>query len=400
MAEFTKVITYLVDCPACQDSRVVKIGERNGSQRYRCTGCKKSFRADGKANGRKYDAELVGATIFEVVMGLSIRNSARNISNRYGVPRPSTDTIFNWIKDYTEAGTYALRDVKARTGDTWVADEMFIDVGGENVYHWNVMDRDTRFLLASYVSKSRRADAATEAFSRALARADRPPKRVVTDKLRSYPPTLRKLMPNTKHIISQGANHWINNNLSERMQGTYRQRIKTIRGFGSVASAQQFIDSFNLTYNYFRDHGSLQGQTPGQVAGISIPFTEWADVVRAEIAVPEHWKRKPEPRMHRAKRYAGHTQKGYRARPRKQREDKPRPYRVQLGFFRHKKPTKRDREKAAAAVEAPRPVMPDAFKKPTARPFDTQLQMMSKRALTIPKPRLPRIPRTPRPTQK
>ena len=46
-----------------------------------------------------------------------------------------------------------MRDAKAKTGDRWVADEMVIDVDGENVYHWNVMDRDTRFLLASHVSK-------------------------------------------------------------------------------------------------------------------------------------------------------------------------------------------------------------------------------------------------------
>ena len=392
MAEFTKVIAYKVDCPACQGSHVVKIGERNGSQRYRCNGCKKVFRADGKANGRKYDAELVGATIFEVVMGLSIRNSSRNITNRYGFPRPSTDTIHSWIKDYTEAATYALRDVKAHTGDRWVADEMVIDVDGEKVYHWNIMDRDTRFLLASHVSRSRGEDAATEAFKKALARADHPPKSVRTDKWVAYPPTLRKLMPNTKHVQSKGVAHWINNNLSERMQGTYRQRVKTARGFGSVANAQQFLDAFNVTYNYFNDHGSLRGRTPGQVAAVENPFTEWADVVRADVVVPEHWKRKPAPRMHRAKRYAGHTQKGYRARPRKRREDKPQSHRVQLGFFRRKKPTKRDREKVAMAVEAPRPVMPDAFKKPTARPFDTQLQMMSRRTLTIPKRTLPKLP--------
>ena len=392
MVEFTRTITYTVDCPACQDSRVIKVGQRNGYQRYQCQACNKKFKANGQAEGRKYDAELIGATIYEVIMGLSYRNSARNIANRYDIPTPSTDTIFNWIKDYTEAASYALKDVKAHTGDAWVADEIYMDADGEEVYHWNVMDRDTRFLLASHVSRHRDADGATAVFKKALARADHPPKTVRTDGLDSYSVAMRRLIPDAKHIKSKGASHWINNNLSERMQGTYRQRIKTARGLGSVASAQQFMDAFNVTYNYLREHGALKGKTPAQAAAIDSPFSEWADVVRANIEVPEDWKRKPEPRMHRVKRYRGHTKKGYRKHPQKKREDEPQSPRVQLGFWKHKRPTKRDREKAAMTpVRAPRAVMPNVQFGGQGRRGDRQLQMMSTIEPMVQTRRLPRL---------
>ena len=383
MAEFVKTVIYTIDCPACGDSNIIKTGNRNGYQRYKCNACKKKFRADGQAKGRKFDDELIGATIFEYYQGISIRNSARSIGYRYGIPRPSTDTIYQWIKDYTEAATYAIRDVKAHTGDRWVADEMVIDVDGQNVYHWNVMDRDTRFLLASHVSKGRGEEDAIQVFKKALARADHPPQSITTDKWVAYPPALAELMPNTKHIRARGIRHWINNNLSERMQGRYRSRIKTLRGLWDLTSAQQFLDGYTLTYNHFTDHGALSGRTPAQAAKMKIPFKEWADVVRADIEVPEEWKREPRMRPPRVKEYAGHTKKGYRKRPRNRKEVLG----VQLGMWRKKKPSKADRERveALARARAPQPVMPKSSPKTRTPAYDTQLRMLSMQMRPIPK---------------
>ena len=56
MAEFTKSTTYKVNCPKCESNHVVRIGIRNGQQRYLCRACDKSFRANGKASGRHMDA--------------------------------------------------------------------------------------------------------------------------------------------------------------------------------------------------------------------------------------------------------------------------------------------------------------------------------------------------------
>ena len=53
--------------------RVVKMGIRNGQQRYLCRGCKKAFRANGKATGQRMDAELVGAAIQDYYDGKSYK---------------------------------------------------------------------------------------------------------------------------------------------------------------------------------------------------------------------------------------------------------------------------------------------------------------------------------------
>ena len=87
-------------------------------------------------------------------------------------------------------------------------------------------------------------------------------------------------MPDTTHIKSEGMRAEVNNNLSERLQGTYRQRTKTLRGLDSKESGQRYLDGWVLTYNLFRDHESLGGQKPGDKAKVSPPFREWEDVAR------------------------------------------------------------------------------------------------------------------------
>ena len=64
------------------------------------------------------------------------------------------------------------------------------------------------------------------------------------------------------------------------------------RGMHSMDSAQHLLDGLAIDYNYFRKHEGLKGRTPAQAAKAVVPFTEWADVVRADIKVPSGWKKK------------------------------------------------------------------------------------------------------------
>ena len=83
----------------------------------------------------------------------------------------------------------------------------------------------------------------------------------------------------------------MNNNLIERLNGTYRARDKTLRGMHSMSSAQHYLDGLTIQYNYFRDHEALNGRKPADAAKVDVPYKEWADFVRADIAVPPGWKK-------------------------------------------------------------------------------------------------------------
>ena len=282
MTEFTATTTYTVNCPACESGHVKKMGVRNEQQRYLCRDCKKAFRVNGKAEGRKMDAELMGSAIRDYFTGKSYKQIAEGLKEEYDLKKePSKATIYEWVTTYTDKAVKQMKNHKAKTGGHWVADELMVDVGGQKMWLWNVMDAETRYILASHLTPRRDANAARVVLRKAALAADKPPKTITTDKLKSYMSAVKDVLPETEHTQSQGMRADINNNLSERLQGTFRDRIKTLRGLDSRKTGQRYLDGWMITYNHFRGHESLRNQTPGYRAKVSPPFKEWADVVKA-----------------------------------------------------------------------------------------------------------------------
>ena len=94
MTKFTTTTTYTVNCPAYDSDHVVKDGSQSGEQRYRCKPCQKRFRAGGKAEGRKMDAEMMGSAIRDYYTGKSYKQIAEGLKEEYDLPKePSKATI-------------------------------------------------------------------------------------------------------------------------------------------------------------------------------------------------------------------------------------------------------------------------------------------------------------------
>ena len=142
MAEFTE--PRAVNCPDCESARVVKIGTRNGYQRYLCRACSKKFHTNGKAKGRRFPADQMGAAIRMFYSGMSYQQIAENMGRTYDIPEPSKATIYQWVRDYTKDALKEMERHPAHTGGRWVVDEMQLDVGRQRYWIWNVMDREHR----------------------------------------------------------------------------------------------------------------------------------------------------------------------------------------------------------------------------------------------------------------
>ncbi len=309
MAYYDKVLRERIECPAedCLDpSRVRKDGMHGGKQRYECGSCGKKFKADGQALHRQYTAQQIAAGIDAYFSGLSYKEAAEHIDDYYDAPEPSKHTIHDWVKGYSKMAydfllgkvgedgrpeTATGRPIKAKTGDVWVADETYIRAGGEYRYCWNVMDMDSRYILAVFYSPHRGERQAITVMEMALAAADKPPKVVITDGLEGYKEAVRTAFPRgTKHVIAEGINAENNNNMSERLQGTIKDRTKVQRGFQEVRTGQDCLEGWAIDYNFFNPHHSLRGKTPAEVAGVAsqVPWDDsWEDITRMGGEVAE-----------------------------------------------------------------------------------------------------------------
>ena len=81
----------------------------------------------------------------------------------------------------------------------------------------------------------------------------------------------------------------MNNNLSERLQGSFRQRIKTQRGLQKQPTGQEYVDGWVLDYNIMKDHEAHKGGNPAEAAGVAqqVPWESWEDITRRGGEVTE-----------------------------------------------------------------------------------------------------------------
>ena len=278
------------------------MGHNCGSTCKRKTGgvCSTCRRGGGKADAPKrgrgrpsgsYSVEpsVMGAAVDMYFDGLSYRQVAQNIEDYFDEPTDAA-TIYRWVQASGKRGREATAGLPVKTGDEWVADELAVNVGGRQYWLFNVMDSESRYLLAAYLSPTRGARAAATAMSIARDRADRPPKTIKTDGLRSYREGVGRafMQHQVKHVVSQGIRAEINNNLSERLQGTLRDRDKTLRAMKTRDTGQNFIDGLAFHYNYLRPHESLRGRRPAEAAGADIPFKTWGEMMEQTHELPRN----------------------------------------------------------------------------------------------------------------
>ena len=182
-----------------------------------------------------------------------------------------------------------------KVGDTWIADEtyVYIDKSKANVENpcdksrkakwvifWDIMDADTRFLLASHLASNRSTQDAKALIDKAAKRAGKIPKVVVTDRLKAHLDGIELAYGSgTQYKPGQPLSVEKNNSLIERFQATLKDRTKVMRALKNKDTLQKFTDGWLVHYNYFRHYMSLDDKTPAQEAGINFPFRNWKDVV-------------------------------------------------------------------------------------------------------------------------
>ena len=99
-----------------------------------------------------------------------------------------------------------LRRRRGRQGDTWYLDELFVKIQGQQQYLWRAVDEDGD-VLDILVQSRRNRRAATRFFRKLLKRQGREPRRLITDKLRSYSAAHRTVRPSVIHSTQQYENN-------------------------------------------------------------------------------------------------------------------------------------------------------------------------------------------------
>ena len=147
-----------------------------------------------------------------------------------------------------------------------------IQINGKQHYLWRAVDQDGE-VVDVYLQAKRDGAAAKRFFKRLLRSHGRDPRKIVTDKLRSYGVAHRELIPETIHSTEQ-----YENNRAEQSHETTRVRERGMRKFKSTRQAQRFLGAHAAVCNLFNLGRHLVRAQHYRDLRMSA-FAEWSRVV-------------------------------------------------------------------------------------------------------------------------
>ncbi len=194
--------------------------------------------------GYRYPADIIAQAVrLSYRFPLSYRGVEELLFERGVVV--SYETIRAWCLTF---GPLIAADLKRRrpqpTGK-WHLDEMYMKMNGKTYYLWRAVDAEG--MVLDILVQERRNQEAAEVFLRRVVDAyPEAPRVTVTDKLASYGPAIKKILPHTDHRRHKGLN-----NRAENSQQPTRQRERAMRHFKSPQQAQRFLDPFEPIREHF-----------------------------------------------------------------------------------------------------------------------------------------------------
>ena len=157
----------------------------------------------------------------------------------------SYETIRLWCIKFGAKYARRLKRKHRGFGDTFYIDEVFVKINGKQHYLWHAVDQDGD-VVDVFLQTKRDGATAKRFFKRLLRNHGGEPRKIVTDKLRSYCVARREVMPESIHDTDRYAN-----NRAEQSHETTRVRERGMRRFKSVGQAQRFLGVHAAVYNLF-----------------------------------------------------------------------------------------------------------------------------------------------------
>jgi len=282
-------------CEKCNGKNIKKDGVRETKnrgkvQRYKCLGCSHRFSIDDGFWKMKNHEDKITSCMNMYYAGMSLRKIQEHLQ-MFAPKNSHYSTIYRWVVKYANMISTLTNNLQIESGIELMSDEMEYHRLGEQNWFVDVMDTETRFMVASDYMKSRTIDNLTRVLKHGKFATGEQVKVITTDGLKGYPRVLRKafgvnnkfkINPKVQHNIviasERGFNHKI-----ERLHNSIRDRTKIMRGFhGSLESARAIMKGYEIYYNFVRKHQGIDNKTPQEEAipELTLSTNKWLSLIK------------------------------------------------------------------------------------------------------------------------
>ena len=278
------------ECVFCHSKNIKRDGMRKNKhglkQKYKCKDCGHWFVTD-RIKGYSANKQVIALTIDLYFKGMSYRGITDVLNQHYGLHLYHT-TVMRWIHRFMDKMNKYTEKLTPQLGETWHCDEQMVKAKGEWYWNYNILDRESRFLITNNMTKGRELGETKQVFKKAHKTYGQLPEEILTDGLRAYPQAIKQTLGRTvSHYKNVGIAHKRNNNRIERYHNTWRGREKTMRGLEDKEHTDKLLTNFRTYYNYIRGHRGINGHTPAEFVGIDLQLgrNKMLDLLERSAAV-------------------------------------------------------------------------------------------------------------------
>jgi transposase-like protein len=282
-------------CEKCDGKNIKKDGvretkNRSKVQRYKCKDCSHRFSIDDGFWKMKNHENKITSCMNMYYAGMSLRKIQEHLQ-MFAPKNSHYSTIYRWIVKYANMIGTLTDNIQIKSGKELMSDEMEYHRLGEQNWFVDVMDTETRFVVASDYMKSRTIENLTKVLKKGKLATGEQIRVITTDGLQGYERVLKKsfglkthwnhkspIIHNVVIASERGFNHKI-----ERLHNTIRDRTKIMRGFhGSLESARAIMKGMEIYYNFVRKHQGIEGKTPSEKAipKLCLSTNKWLSLIK------------------------------------------------------------------------------------------------------------------------
>lgn len=235
----------------------------------------------------KTESRVIATAIDLYFEGLSVRKVANQLQKIFGV-HSSQSTVWNWIMKYSKMVSEFVETLEPHVLGIYKVDDTAIKCKGVQKWFWEIIDEETKFLVASHLSSARTAKDAITLFQKAMIVAKKKPISIYVDGLQAYVKGFNKVFwirykkDKVELVRKVGLRAVNSNNSVERLHGTLKDRVKPMRGLKDMETVSVLLEGWVVHYNYVRGHQTLKGKTPAEVCGIE-GKNNWHTLVKEAI---------------------------------------------------------------------------------------------------------------------
>lgn len=272
-----------MNCKYCDSEKVVKNGMKGKEQRYLCKDCGHKFIEGSDFPRMRTESRIISSSIDFYFEGLSIRKIQTQIEKLYGI-HVSHTTVLRWILKYSKLVSKYVETLSPQLLGIYHVDETAIKCKGVQKWFWDIIDEQTKFLVAGHLSGVRSTEECVELFEKSIRVAKRKPVSLYCDGLPAYVDAYNKVFYTMKKdtrpelIRRVGIRNIHNNNSIERFHSTLKDRIKPTRGLKGEKTVRTLLDGWVVHYNYVRKHQTIK-MTPARASGLNIK-NDWHNLVK------------------------------------------------------------------------------------------------------------------------